>query len=61
MLKPCPFCGSAAKKTPRFMMGYAGDGVKCSGCGIETPKHLTEKKAFDMWNKRFPFKDSKKK
>lgn len=51
-LKPCPFCGGDAKKTPRFLMGYNGDGVICSKCSIETPKHITDQRAFDLWNNR---------
>jgi len=49
--KPCPFCGKQPDKTPRFCMGYAGDGIACR-CGAETPKHLTDADAVKWWNRR---------
>lgn len=51
-LKPCPFCGGEASGMPRFVMGYAGDGIRCKRCGAETPRHLTEGDAVRWWNRR---------
>ncbi|MGZ4968067.1 MAG: Lar family restriction alleviation protein [Methylobacter sp.] len=47
----CPFCGEQPSTTPRFCMGYAGDGISCR-CGAETPKHLTGIEATQWWNRR---------
>lgn len=52
-IKPCPFCGVQPSKTPRFSMGYVGDGISCR-CGAETPKHLTDNEAIQWWNRRAP-------
>lgn len=51
-LLPCPFCGGEAKKVPRFSMGYAGDGIKCSKCNVEIPKYITDNEAVELWNSR---------
>jgi len=51
-LKLCPFCGGEAKPVPRFCMGYSGDGVICSVCHAETPKHLEYAAARRWWNTR---------
>jgi Lar family restriction alleviation protein len=51
-LKPCPFCGGEAVRTPQFCMGYMGDGVKCKRCGIQTAPLQTDAEAIAAWNRR---------
>lgn len=44
-LKPCPWCGYAA----RYIIGY---GVQCTGCGASRPSTADE--AIAAWNTRPP-------
>ena len=51
-LKPCPFCGGAAKPIPPTPRAYAF--VECVGCRVATSGFATTKGAEDAWNDRAP-------
>ena len=56
ILKPCPFCGSAAHiwEDERFSNGgynFPKWYIECLGCGIKTPTARMDQ-VVNIWNKR---------
>ncbi|MFA5659131.1 MAG: Lar family restriction alleviation protein [Oscillospiraceae bacterium] len=55
-LKPCPFCGGAAKATAHFNggTGNSWEVVECTQCGVSQPvsKYYSHKQAIAAWNRR---------
>ncbi len=60
-LKPCPFCGDAAKiKMHKYLRRFASQDnpneyywrVECLSCGAGINAYFTEQEAIKAWNRR---------